>query len=445
MKKVTFIIMVILLLLPNGYVRNAYATMPVACNAPSAPSYPEYYVECVDGSGGSGSTIPNISANFFYVPFKDQYRMDYGSVPGATNYTLHFVAANSTVYNANYAFPPTGTHYLTCNGIYNLFFYDATGLMVGSTSAYTTTDIIAPTCNSYADGANGFNTLSGSMTNGVISWTADPSATKYEIYKQGAKIDETTGTTYTPTSDGSYSVVAKDATGAIVGQTDINVTTAPATCDACTNLSQLLACPDWGTYMGQLTNAISAAIPPPPDWDMVANKIGDSVINKLSDYIGNVPTVPTVAQIKNNVDTSLPTLDNSSTTAQTLVPTATEFNTPQAFDLSDAPVIPIVDDSRPFIISEPLSNITFDSPNVPVFPNDATNDSGGIIQPTTITGGMPTPSVNTGSVDDPIPTPNGSTTAPDDPIPTPQLDSGGYGGAIPDSTTGDIPIPSIIP
>jgi hypothetical protein len=314
----------------------------------------------------------------------------------------------------------------------------------------------------------------------AVSWDSNPeSGIKYFLYVDGVKYNNVPmnglGINYYGTGDHVFKVSSVDPSGNESSQTlaieyvspssptptptgtstptatpaptttpEPTATPQPTPCPECVSLSNLLACPEWSTYMGQLTNAIAAAIPPPPDWDMVADKIGNAFITKLSDYMGQVPAIPTVAQIKTNVDTSLPTVDNSSSVAQNLVPTAAEFNAPQNFDLSDAPVIPIVDNSRPFIITEPLSNITFDDPNIPVFPNDARNNSGGIETPTAITGGMPTP-INTGSPADPIPTPNGSAAPPNDPIPTPQLDSGGYSGSIPNSTTGDIPIPSIIP
>jgi hypothetical protein len=439
-KNIFFIALFLMVFVSFGHIKEVHAAMPVACNAPSAPSYPEYYTECVGGSSGSGTTVA--SSTFYYVSYLDQYRMDYGTVSGSTKYTLHFVAANGTVYNADYNFAPTGTHYLTCNGKYNMLFYNASSVLIASTAEIITTAIVNPTCNSYADGATGKDDLSGSVTNGKITWQPKPDAVNYEIYKDGVKVGETTGTEYTPTSDGSYSVVAKDTTGAIVGQTDINVTSNPATtCDECTKLSQLLACPDWGTYMGELTNAVKAAIPPPPDWDMVAEKIGNSVITKFSDYVGQVPAIPTVNDINQTIEKpALPTVDNSSQKAQDLIPTVpSDFNQPLNNDLDSAPVIPIVDNSRPFSLMDPLSNLTYDNPNVPVFPQDPRNNSGGIDAPTTINEPAPTPKA---PVSDPSSPPIEN--APHVEIPTPAAQNNS-GGAVPSDSTGVIPIPSIIP
>lgn len=440
MKKYTILLtLLFMVFIGFGNIQTAHATMPVACNDPSAPSYPEYYTNCVSGSSGTTT----VNETNYYVSYLDQYRMDYDAVPNSTNYRLHFVAANGTVYNADYNFSPTGTHYLTCNGTYSLQFFNSSNTLIASTNEVTTTAIVNPTCSSYAD-QTGKNDLSVTATNGVINWQPNPNAVNYEIYKDGVKISETTGTQYNTTAGGSYSIVAKDTNGAIVGQSDINIVSNPTptptptpTCDTCQKLSDLLACPDWNRYMGDLTNAVSAAIPPPPNWDDVANKIGNSVITKLSDYVGQVPNTPTVNDIKQNVDTSLPSVDNSSTTAQGLIPSATEFNSPQPpFDITSAPVISIVDNSKPFSIPDPLNNITYDQPNVPVFPNDPRNNNGGIVNPTTITGGQPTP-IPTGTIEG----------APNVPMPTPNLSSGGSSsvGATPSGSTGTIPIPSIIP
>jgi hypothetical protein len=440
-KKQTILLSLLFLIFVSfGHLKEVHAEMPVPCNAINASTYPEYYTTCIQGATGT----TNIPSSTYYVSYLDQYRMDYGSVTGSTNYSLHFVAANGTVYNADYDFSPTGTHYLTCNGRYSLLFYDSSHTLISSTSEFVTTAIVNPTCSSYADGATGKDDLSGSMKDGKITWQPKPDAVNYEIYKDGVKVGETTGTEYTPTSDGSYSVVAKDSTGAIVGQTDINVktdTTPPAACDECKKLSELLACPDWDTYMGELTKAVKAAIPPPPNWDDVANKIGTSVINKFSDYVGEVPAIPTVNDINQTIqEPALPTIDNSSQKALDLVPTVpSDFDQPLNNDLNSAPVIPIEDKSKPFSLTDPLSNITYDDPNVPVFPQDPRNNSGGIDAPTTINEPAPTPKA---PVSDPSSPPIEN--APHVEIPTPSANNGS-GGAVPSNSASEIPIPSLIP
>jgi hypothetical protein len=427
MKKFTLLIMLNLTLLMFGYHYNkAFASMPVACNAPSASSYPEYYTECVGGTSGTTA----VNATYYYVPYKDQYRMDYGTVTGIDNYKLHFVAANGTVYNADYAFAPTGTHYLTCNGRYSLLFYAGSAL-IKATNEVVTSAIVNPTCSSYAEGTTGINDLSATMTNGVINWTAKPDATIYEIYKDGVKIDQTTGTSYTPTSDGSYSIVAKDSTGTILGQSDINVSTPPPTvCDECAKLAQLLACPDWDNYMGQLTDAFKAALPPPPDWDDIANKIGNSVITKLADYVGSVPSAPSQETIDSGLNTSLPNIDANVPDVENLVPSMPPgYEEAKPFDITSGEQIPIVDESVPFEIMNPFADMQHNEPGVPVMPGSSSNNMGGIETPININlpDAMPTQQTITPGDDIPIPSSNPSS------------------GPVPNSSGGSGPIPTIIP
>jgi hypothetical protein len=350
----------------------------------------------------------NIPSSSYYVSFLDQYRMDYGSVTGSTNYTLHFIAANSTVYDANYTFPPTGVHYLTCNGTYSLLFYNSSNVLIASTTEFITSSIINPTCNSYASGVNGKDDLNVRMEADKIKWDALPG------------------------TDGGYSVVAKDVNGNIVGQSDINITT--PVCDVCTKLSQLLQCPDWDNYMGELTTAFRDALPPPPDWADIANKIGDSVITKLADYVGSVPNAPTQTEIDSGLDTSLPTIDATAGDAEHLIPTMPPgYETPKPFDISSGPQIPIVDESVPFQIFDPLHNIEYDAPGVPVLPGSSTNNMGGIEPPVNIT------------LPDAIPIPQ-ATPPPGEtqeiPIPSSNIIPA---GPVPSNSGGSGPIPLIIP
>jgi hypothetical protein len=374
----------------------------------------------------------NIPSSTYYVSFLDQYRMDYGSVTGSTNYTLHFIAANSTVFDANYAFAPTGVHYLTCNGTYSLLFYNSSNVLIASTTEFITSSIINPTCNSYASGVNGKNDLNIRMEADKIKWDALPGTDKYEIYKEGIKVDETTTTEYTPTSDGGYSVVAKDINGNIVGQSDINIT--KPVCDVCTKLSQLLQCPDWNNYMGDLTNAFRDALPPPPDWTDIADKIGNSVITKLAVYVGSVPNAPTQTEIDSGLDSNLPIIDGTASDAENLTPTMPPgYEVAKPFDISSGPQIPIVDESVPFQIFDPLHNIQYDNPGVPVLPGSSTNSMGGIETPVNIT------------LPDAIPTQQ-ATSPPGDtqeiPIPSSNI---GSSGPVPSNSGGSGPIPTIIP
>ncbi|MFP3786554.1 hypothetical protein, partial [Burkholderia sp. SIMBA_024] len=56
----------------------------------------------------------------------------------------------------------------------------------------------------------------------VASWQPNPSAVSYDIYKDGQKIDTVTDPTYPLPGEGSYSVVARDQSGNVIGVSDIN-------------------------------------------------------------------------------------------------------------------------------------------------------------------------------------------------------------------------------
>jgi hypothetical protein len=391
------------------------------------------------GPGSGGGTPATVTGNHYYFPPRDAYKYDYTPPAGATRYELHFTAPNGTPYMRAYEQAPTGVHYLTCNGSYEMQFFNGTGSMIAKSPAMTTTEIVSPTCDSVPGTGTGFTDITVRTTPTGIEWDPVPGATDYDVYKDGTQIGTTTGTSMdVPTGGGPVTVVAKDSTGAVIGQTDVtpapNTDPPPSTgCDGCEFLKDMLACPEWDTYMGDLTGAISDALPPPPDWDLVADKIGNAVIGKLSDYIGTVPTAPTVPEIDSGTHVDLPPINNQVPDAQNLNPEVpADFNTPKPFDLSDAPVIQVPDESRPFIISDPMSNVPHDDPGVPVLPGDSSNDNGGIVDPiSTLPASTPKPSG---------PPPTDTTPAPSQEIPTP---SGSPSGpAIPGATTGEIPIPT---
>ncbi|MGO4953562.1 hypothetical protein [Paenibacillus sp. DRB1-1] len=111
--------------------------------------------------------------------------------------------------------------------------------------------------------------------------------------------------------------------------------------------------------MGQLTGAIERAIPPPPDWNDVANKIGAATVNHLSNYVGSVPDAPSQEEIDQATIVPLP-LPNISTPEQdTLVPKVPgEFeNGPIKFDIASTPAVETKDDSKPFVLSDPKDGI----------------------------------------------------------------------------------------
>lgn len=252
-----------------------------------------------EGGGNDGGNNSKVDYNAYYVPYRDAYRMDYKPPSGAASYKLKFTTASGTVHYRDYDYPPTGIHYLTCNGgSYELEFYDSSGKMISRTQPpYTTSQIQNPSCASFSD-TTGFDDLSARYQNGGISWN-DIGADSYEVYKDGQLLDTLYGTDYPVNGDGSYSIVAKDAGGQIVGQSDINVgsSTGGETgggdgCgDVCDQIAQLLQCPGWGDIL----NDLEGIMPKPPDWDEVAGIFTDHIVPEMGQEIVN--RAPEIAEI----------------------------------------------------------------------------------------------------------------------------------------------------
>lgn len=382
----------------------------------------------------------------FYSPNRDEYRFGYKKPEGADMLRLEFTSATGTYYEVDYT-GVTGIMYLTCNGTYNAKFFNGTTLL-DQTGSFVTTQIENPTCQSYSDGGakNDLNIRQSVNEYGetVLDWDEIPGAATYEVWKDGVKVEEPSATTHNAGTDGgAYTVSAKDEYGNILGESDINIEASSSTgtdpttpsCDGCQFLKDMLACPDWDQYMGELTQAIEDALPPPPDWDSVADKIGNSVISKLDAYMGEVPAAPTVNEINNNTQTDLPGIDSSAPDAQNVVPQLpSEFDQEQEFDLSEAPVIEVEDESRPFIITDPADIIDSSGQNVPVFPGDSVNHSGDIDNPAATEGDIPVPEATTSPVIVPAPT----VTMPEPSSPVSSI-------PMPEGSTGTIPIPSTTP
>jgi hypothetical protein len=390
-------------------------------------------------------------ANLVFISTRDIYRMSYSGYPtSADSSRLNFWSSDDTYYSLDSTNTPSGVYYLTCNGRYILevFSGGVNGTKVAETGIKVTTKIQNPTCQSFSDQQNRVDDLGVNDNNGQLNqdgkipltWNPVPGATKYEIYKDGELIGETPGTSWEVDGPGGLTIVAKDANDEIVGESDYDPPDPFPTngggegggCDGCQFLKDMLACPDWDQYMGELTGAIEAALPPPPDWDSIADKIGNSVISKLDAYMGDVPEAPSKQEIRDDTQTGLPPVDTSVPEAENLTPQLPpEFNQPQEFDLDDAPVIEVADESQPFIIEDPIESINSSGENVPVYPGDPVNHADGIAAPEVNEGSVPIPEATTYPGTDP---------APVVPMPTPAPGTGTT--PIPSSSTGDIPIPS---
>lgn len=382
----------------------------------------------------------HIPSRYYYAPWRNEYRVDHGGMAAHTFYAfrVRFTGNDSTVYEKDFS-SYTGIFYLTCNGVYQLQWIDENENVLAETSSITTTQIINPPCDSYPE-QQGVNDLNADYTdlgggNYGLHWDDLPGATSYEIWKDGELVGTTTDPNYQIDSPGSVTIVAKDENGNPIGSSDLQVPTYDGDswgenppgngCSTCDKLKDLLSCPGWSDYMGEWEDMLSRVIPPPPDWEHVANIF----VNAFDDFFGDMPTAPTIQEIQQHIETPLPNLDIS-TGAEDLLPTLPqEFNNPINFDLSDAPVIEIIDDSQPFIISDPLDGYDTSPPGVGVIPGDPNNSSGDIIAPQTPEGleHMPKPS-GSGSSPIPPPSPGGIEY---DHMDTPK----------PDITTGIIPIP----
>lgn len=136
-----------------------------------------------------------------------------------------------------------------------------------------------------------------------LTWSPVSGAVSYELYIDGVKSTYTSQVT-TVTKDGSGSAFVKaiDSAGNVIGQsstisftssancggtTDPPPDTGGTDCTECEKLAEMLACPEWDTYMGELTDAFADALPPPPDWDEVAEIMADHIVPPLIDGMVN--------------------------------------------------------------------------------------------------------------------------------------------------------------
>lgn len=325
----------------------------------------------------------------YYVPYLDQYRIDYAYNQNDVRYELVFTGDLGNVFTGSYNFPPTGIHYLTCNGEYRMKFYNSVGNIVHTLGPVYTTQIINPTCESYADGVNGADDLNAKATtigegNYRITWSSLPDSEKFEIWKDGQKVGTTTGNEF-EIGKGSVTVVALDKNGDIIGRSDLIVPKANSDC--CQYLSELLECPDWDTYMAELTQAIKNALPTLPGW----REIAEQFVDAFDEYFGPVPMPPTVQEIE-QILPPMPPLDTAVPEADFDLKVPDDYNNgPLPFDITTGPEIPVIDKSEAFEIYEPNKYIISDPAGEMVLPGDSRNSSQGIKQPDTIRTNYPQP------------------------------------------------------
>lgn len=266
-----------------------------------------------------------IDSKTYYFVAKDVYRVDYTPRSGVSWYQLYFTSPSGAVYTGNYNMQPTGLHWLTCNGTYYLKFFDASNSLIYITQKIVTTQIQNPTCSSYSGSASGQNDLNARYTdkgNGSfqVGWEPANGSTQYEIYKDGQLLQTTNGTNFTMNGQGSVSIVGKDANGNVVSESDLNVTNCT---EECQRIKDALSCPDWPKYMGEWSDMIKRSLPPPPDWQEVANIMRDTIVPAAAKAIGDDlesrekpvsppnplpefnPIVPTLTDLPTKIDTDL--------------------------------------------------------------------------------------------------------------------------------------------
>lgn len=361
-----------------------------------------------------------------YYSFRNEYRLDFGW-PTPTNWTklkVYFETPTNVPFSQIYDQDQVKRKilWLNCNGTYQFFFIDDSGNEIYWTKKMVTTSVSNPVCQSYPDGGEQ-NDMNADYEEAVgggydAKWDEQSGAAEYEIWKDGELIDTVPAGqadySYHIPTNGSVTIVAKDGSGDVIGQSDIQVPDfdgfSKSACNGCEQILAMLSCPGWNEYMGELSNMIN---------------------NALSEYFGDVPEPPTAETIGNEIVPDLPVLDTSVPDAAIEMNVPEVFDEPLVFDITSGDVIPVVDGSEPFVINEPT--IDSDPVGVMVYPADERNESDGIKEPDTIVTDyeMPTPTI--------VPAPTEEPEIPESEMPTPS--GSGGSGAIPNVPDSE-PVPT---
>lgn len=176
------------------------------------------------------------NSKFYYLEHRDSYRLDLWQNPSkSTSVKIIFTADSGLKYERIWPIDEVGgTLYLTCKGKYDLQFLNDKGRIIKTARNFKTPEIKNSVCTSFPepvpkDDLNAKVELpacSGGVGNDDLpkaSWTAKDGADHYDIYKDGEKVGTTTGTEIKlPGGGGSYTIVAKDPSGNVVGESDVN-------------------------------------------------------------------------------------------------------------------------------------------------------------------------------------------------------------------------------
>jgi hypothetical protein len=273
---------------------------------------------------GGGSSAPpsnptNVTNSKQYLANQDVYKVNYSGWDGSTtNYKMIFTSASGTVYEKSYNFAPTGIQYLTCNGTYELQFFNSSGQMVSKTSPITTSSIQDPTCTSYSGDETG-----GGQTGGGGEEPPPP-----------------------PPPDNTGS------------------------CNQCEKLKEVLACPEWEEYMGEWENLLRKVIPPPPNWHEVANIMKDAIVPAMGQEIERVMGN---ANYDGNTGIQEPSLPDYK--SKEPLPEMKDLDNKIDFDLSEEtlPKFEVVDMTEEIEIPDPLAwdNIATEAKPTPKYIGEA--------------------------------------------------------------------------
>ncbi|CAH8248504.1 hypothetical protein WJ0W_007172 [Paenibacillus melissococcoides] len=322
------------------------------------------------GGPGDGDTFIPISYKAYYVPNRDEYRMDYVAPTGTVGYKLVFRSSSGKMYEREYT-SPTGIHYLTCNGTYYMEFYNSSGKLIGKTDPdFFTSQISSQTCASYGE-QTGYDDLNARYGQGEISWD-DIGADVYEVWKEGNLLDVVTEPKYATSEPGGYTIIAQKG-DRVAGQSDLiveheripggdpdpGIPPGGGCGEICDQLAQLLACPGYDQFLGDL----ESIMPKPPDWYYVAGIFRDTIVPAMGDEI--VRRAPEVAVI---VADEFQRREKPVSAPQPLkpfrpnVPTMTDMPSryTESLDSNVPDFQPDFSESKPFSIPDPM-DLTYDN------------------------------------------------------------------------------------
>jgi hypothetical protein len=345
----------------------------------------------------------------------------------ANNIYLHFVSSSGTVYNVTYngSSQINGRFYLTCNGTYSIFFRNGSTNLASLQGLYTS-QIVTPTCNSKPPDATSSNDMQVTAEyppgeQKKVKYTAVPGACQYKMYKSvdnggnWSTIPEWTHNTFQGyfniTEEAMYKVNALSCNGDLLDQDMVtpdqipDTETTPTTntgCDECQNLTALISCPAWQDYLNDLGDTITAAVPPAPNWNTVAQTIsqqialrgeldrfGDELIEKLKAEEQD-PTPPATPPAYNpNLNDPLTDLNN------TIV---TEINpNPSDYDLDFGTAST---GAGAFTLTDPLNWVPDNNDKINGYISDSTSLTDPGYNPPTVTPGSIPNYTTTGTAED---------------------------------------------